>query len=228
MKIPPWILKLFLLLAIALGLLLGSPWLFTGYITPNMKGKAALKQAYQIHQALFAYAEGHDGHFPSNDYAGNSVTDSNTAFRQLFSADLIDTEDVFFVKGSAWHGKLTAPDLKIGTEETHFSEALSAGENHWSYVKNLTTDGDDINTPLLMDGGVLGHPGQWTADPTQLGGVWKGKFAITARTGGSVKVTDLGADLIVKDLKDGQLLDIFRAAYGTKPENCLNPLPPPP
>ncbi len=196
-----------------------------GKIMVDMKGKAALKQAYQIHQALYAYATGNDQSFPNEDPTGTAIEDANTAYRQLFVKDLIDNEGVFFVKGCAWHGRKSGPDGNRGTPADNFAEALAAGENHWGYVTGLTTDRDDTNTPLMMDGGIDGSPGVWSRDPKVPGGCWKGKFAITARTGGSVKVNDLvGADLVVKDKKDGQLVDIFSDAYGTKADNCRNPL----
>ena len=192
----------------------------------EMKAKSAMRQAYQIHQSLFAYASSHDQVFPNQTPDGGDFSDSNTAYRQLFVGGLMDDEKLFYVQGSAWHGKLTKPDGDMGTLANNFSQALTAGENHWGYVRNLTSDSSDSTLPIVMDGGMDGTPGRYTSDVKQRGGVWKGRFAITVRIGGSAKVNDISAnqDGTVKDKRGGVEVDIFSDAFGTNTADALNPM----
>ncbi len=192
----------------------------------EMKAKAASKSAYQIHQALFAYASSHDQLFPNTTPDGGEFNEANTAYRQLFVSGLIDDEKLFFVQGSAWHGKLAKPDGDIGALADNFSQALMAGENHWGYVRGLSSDSSDSTLPIVMDGGMDGTPGRYSPDVKQRGGTWKGRFAITVRIGGNAKVNDIStsADGTVKDKRGGLDVDIFSAAYGTNTADLLNPL----
>lgn len=186
----------------------------------EMKAKSAMKQAYQIHQALFAYAQGSDQVFPNEAPGGGTITASNDAYRQLFVKGLIDDEKLFYVQGCAYHGDKKT-DGDIGTAESNFEKAVGPGENHWGYVKGLASDRDDSTLPIVMDGGET--PGKWSRDPKAKGGVWKGRFAITVRIGGNAKVNDLDSTLTVKDKKDGTEVDIFSDTYGTVVENVVDP-----
>jgi prepilin-type N-terminal cleavage/methylation domain-containing protein len=191
----------------------------------EMKAKSAMRSAYQIHQALFAYASNHDQVFPNQTADGGDFSDSNTAYRQLFVAGLMDDEKLFFVQGSAWHGKMTKADGDLGTADDGFSQALSAGENHWGYVSGLASDRDDSTLPIVMDGGVDGSPGKYSKEPKDKGGVWKGRYAIAVRIGGAAKVYELNpSELTIKDKKSGSEVDIFSDAYGTNTANLLNPM----
>lgn len=192
-------------------------------IMVEMKAKSAMKQAYQIHQALFAYAQGNDQVFPNED-RGTTIADANSGYRQLFVKGLVDDEKLFFVKTCPWHGTRTAPDGDIGTIEDHYSKALEPGENHWGYVRGLVSDRDDTTLPIVMDGGTDGSPGKWSKVSREKGGVWGGRFAVTVRIGGQARVNDLEPDLTVKDKRNGNLVDIFTQEYGSEPQNALNPL----
>lgn len=189
----------------------------------EMKAKSAMRQAYQIHQALFAYASSSDQVFPSSTSDGGDITDANTAYRQLFVKGLMDDEKLFYIQGSAWHGT-KKPDGDMGTADDGYSQALTAGENAWGYVSGLASDRDDSTLPIVFDGGVDGTPGKWAKDPKDKGGVWKGRFGITVRIGGQAKVNDLNpSELVVKDKKNGSDVDIFSDAYGTNTANLHNP-----
>ena len=192
-------------------------------IMVEMKAKSAMKQAYQIHQALFAYASGNDQVFPNEDQ-GTTIADANAGYRQLFVKGLVDDEKLFFVKTCPWHGTKTGPDGDRGTQEDGFKKALEPGENHWGYVRGLVSDRDDSTLPIIMDGGTSSTPGKWSKNPKEPGGVWGGRFAVTVRIGGQARVNDLEPDLTVKDKRNGNLVDIFSTEYGSDPQAALNPL----
>ena len=193
-------------------------------IMVEMKAKSAMKSAYQIHQALFAYAQSNDQVFPNEDTQGTEVSDANAAYRQLFVKGLVDDERLFFVKTCPWHGSKTSPDGDKGKLEDGFLNALTGGENHWGYVRGLNSDRDDSTLPIVMDGGTSGSPYTWSQDAKVPGGVWKGRFAITVRIGGNAKVNDLTPAFKVEDKKNANNVDIFSTEYGSTPDNALNPL----
>lgn len=188
----------------------------------DMKSKAAMKNAYQIHVGLTAYANSNEQVFPNETADGGEPSTSNDALRMLFVKDLADDENLFYVQGSGWHDN-KKPDQDIGTSADNYAKALDQKENHWSYVRGLTLDRHSSTLPILMDGGAQGSPGKWTDDPMAPGGCWKGKKAVVVRIGGSSKVMDLNASFTAMEKKGGMEVDIFGTEYGTKSENCLNP-----
>ena len=144
------------------------------------RAKNAMKHAYMVHQALFAYAQTHDQTFPTGE------KNSNEALRKLFPEGLTPApeESWFFQPGSPWHGNLKAPDGIVGTKETGFAKALSRNENHFSYCSGYSTDRDDSTLPLIYD---EKYPG---ADTDQ----GKSKSGVVVRLGGNAKVIDLTSD----------------------------------
>jgi type II secretory pathway pseudopilin PulG len=112
------------------------------------QAKAMLKQAYEIHQALYAYANGNDGVFPIGEEW------SNNAYRKLFIAGVLDDERIFFVPGSATCSG-SKPDGELGTSANGYASAVAAGENHWAYATGLSSDRDDSSQPLVVDPGEL-------------------------------------------------------------------------
>ena len=205
----PVIIRRVVIFGIIVAGIFGLLWWWGPRIPVNMKQKSAMKSAYQIHQALFAYSTGHDGNFPTAEHT------SNEAFRELFKEGLVDDERLFFVKGSAWHGKATAPDGKIGNAADGFAEALGPGENHWAYTSGLSADRSDATLPLIMDG-FTDVIGTWCDDPKARGGIRSGRFQVTVGVGGNARVND-GA-------KEGQsILDRIKPVPGAK---LLNPDPP--
>jgi hypothetical protein len=189
-------------------------WWWGGKIRPEVKAKSAMKQAYAIHQALYAAAQDNvGGEFPSKNVDGAPCTTSNEAFRQLFIRGLIDDEKIFFVQGSAWHaGKKTDGD--VGDVENKFSKALEKNENTWAYVSGLNTVSSPVDTPIVTDGSSE-VPGVWGKDPSKKGGIWKGRFRIVVRVGGQAKVWD-----VPEVDRPIPLMDQIKAVPGAK---FLNP-----
>ena len=106
-----------------------------------MRERLAMKQVYQIHQALFAYAQSRDGAFPD----GKS---SNEAFRKLFQLGLVDDEKLFFIKARTGGGK--PPDGDIGTTDDGYAKALEPGECCFYYIRGGVADRSDPSRPIIL------------------------------------------------------------------------------
>lgn len=185
----------------------------------GMEVKEAFKAAWSIHQALFAFVSSHDQHFPTGEH------NSNEAYRELFKADLIDDERRFFVQGCPWHGGLSSTDGIIGDHSNGFAQALGPGENHFAYTSGLTSDCDDANIPIVMDG-FTDQLGTWGSDPKIHGGIWKGRYAITVRIAGNAKVNDLDANGHIVEVLNGKRQDLFDLLKSVPSAKLLNPDPP--
>ncbi len=160
--------------------------------------KLALRQLYQIHQACFAFASGHDQKLP----VGKT---SNEVFRKLFIAGLVDDEKLFYL--SKFGDKKGLPDGNYGNAASGYSEALEPGECNISYVNGLTTDRDDSILPLIF-AKITGEDGKI--------------YVIAVRIGGQARVYTT-EDGIVRDKRDGNEVDIFSEEYGTDPANIVLP-----
>jgi hypothetical protein len=188
-------------------------------ITLPMKAKSALRAAYQIHQALSAYAATHDQKFPTAEQT------SNDAFRELFRVELMDDEKLFFVQGSAWHGNLRRADGDLGTKEDGFALALAPGENHFAYTTGLTSDGSDGTIPIVMDG-FTDTVGRWSKDPKERGGVWKGQYQVIVRVSGAAKVHEPNDQGQVMEKRNGVEQNVLEFIKLTPGARLLNPTPP--
>ena len=143
---------------------------YTARISPEMRTKAAMKQAYQIHHALYAYAQGHDGAFPD----GKS---SNEAFRKLFQAGLLDDGKLFFIKPRIGGGKY--PDGDFGTTDDGYAKALEPGECCFYYIRGGLINGGDPSRPIIL---------------TKVGGSDGKVFTIVVRVSGQSRVEDPKAE----------------------------------
>ena len=160
--------------------------------------QVALKKLYQIYQCCFAYASGHDQHFP----VGKT---SNEAFRQLFIVGFVDDEKLFYITEIG--NKEGLPDGDRGNAASGFAKALEPDECNISYVSGLTSDQDDATLPLLF-AKISGEDGKI--------------YVIVVRIGGQAKIYTT-EDGIVLDKRNGQDVDIFSKEYGTDPANIVLP-----
>lgn len=119
---------------------------FSATVLSGLKAKAVMSNAYQIHQACFAYSQGHEQKFPD----GNSA---NEAFRELFRTELIDDEDLFFIRTK----NHSSPDKKIGNKADGFLEALAPGECSYYYVKPNPEENNPKRLLLFTRLGVQGR-----------------------------------------------------------------------
>ncbi len=215
-----------LLVALALVIILGTSSVF--YLL-HFLGRKSLERkvvitagsARTIHLLLVTWAEDHDGEFPTAHQF------SNEAFRELFKAGLVDTENLFAIRfpKDAWHknspsGDGSGPDNIIGTAPD-FSLALQRGECAYAYVSglNLASRG---SLPLLANA-FSESLGVYTKDQLHKGGVFKGTKGVWVTVGGSAKVGDLSPDFRILDLKDGKVTDVFSREWGTNPDDIKNP-----
>ncbi len=194
----------------------------------------ALSNAKQIGLACKLYATDNDGKFPSKTVVNSKpsttdVTDSNSAFAQLFP-DYLQSEQIFYLAKSAFTP--TTPDDQIDNplQSTPASKTLKAGENHWAYVTNL---GDTSNAafPLIADGFESAQSHKYVVDESQKGGVWKGKNAIVIRADISgavlrVKSTTLMVEGPNGGQQDGDIFTTSNASNGWLGQTNLvvNPL----
>ena len=171
--------------------------------TAQLKAKQnkAMQQAIGIGKALRTWSLDEDGAYPSGD-------DANMAFAQLFPE--LGKEQVFFVRGSAWHGTgrfKTGPDEQWGDEEEGGGgEALEAGENTWAY-NNLGDAEASANLPLIADG-FTSSVGTYAREKAELGGLWQGRSAIVVYCDSSGTVAKLNDNYKLVNKKAGNK-DVF-------------------
>ncbi len=82
---------------------------------------------------------------------GTGQASSNDYFRQLFMAQVTDSEQIFWVKNSPVASK-SPPDDKVAQGGVpQQNEILKAGDCHWAYIteQSQTSKG---SRPLILDG----------------------------------------------------------------------------
>lgn len=109
-----------------------------------------ISNARQIILALKLYASDHGSSYPdsaSTDGEGTEASDANTAFRQLFIEETIDSEAIFGCPISPYN-----PDGTIGSDDQK-TQALEQKENHWMMTKGLS-DSASGSIPLIMENSI--------------------------------------------------------------------------
>lgn len=133
--------------------------------------------ARQIFMALKLYAADNDGSYPSGQTA-------NEAFRELFSDQILDKEDVFGCPMS----EVGNPDGNIG-DSPDYQQAVERGENHWMMVRGLS-DSSSGAFPILFENALDSSQNpSWDptlAGTTARGRTWKGGKVIIATNDGAV------------------------------------------
>lgn len=193
--LPPVVLTILAVFLMPLLLYVGPQW----YVNKSVRNFA------NIQQVCLAYATAHEGDFPD----GKS---SNQALRQLFVAGYVDDERFF----SECDYPSTRPDGNIGNKANGFLEALAPGECPIHYVRGLTTEPKDSETPLLF-ARVVNFDGKI--------------YLVCARAGGNARAYGT-EDGDVIQVHNGRYVDIFSDAYlkenyGIEPQDILKPEGPP-
>ena len=98
----------------------------------------ALQNAKSIALALRLYASDHNGNLPSFTLQNGKpttipVTDSNTAFAQLFPT-YVQTEEVFWLKNSAFCSPAPPDEIEDNPPLDTPVNTLKSGENEWGYA----------------------------------------------------------------------------------------------
>ena len=170
-------------------------------------------QQRSIFSMLKAWAPDNDDKFP------NEPVDANANFRTLFKAGFLDDEKLFAVP-QANRGRADSPDNDIGNSPD-FLKALEPGELSTAYVSDLTPS-DDADLPILISG--IGPLTVWItgkeADPHW---TWKKSSVAVTFVGGLTEIFQPDKDGKVRKTKNGKMIDIFSAEWGTKPGNIRLP-----
>ena len=175
------------------------------YVPNSQYLSSCWKNFQAVEDSCDAYARAHDGRFPD----GKS---SNEALRQLFVAGYM-ADEKFFSDSDYPNSR---SDGNIGTQANGFLQALAPGECFMTYVRGLTRDQKDPQTPLFF-GQVVSFDGEI--------------YTLCARVHESVSHHST-ADGAVLEEHDGKLVDIFSDAYlkekyGIQPQDILKPEGPP-
>jgi hypothetical protein len=172
-----------------------------------------------IHMMLSDWADDHDGEFPTaRQY-------SNEAFRELFKARFVNTEQLFAIEGDPWHknspsGDGKRPDNHIGNGPD-YAQALTRGECAYAYVSGLNRKSDP-EQPLFANA-FSESLGVYTESKSHKGGVFRGEKCVWVTVGGSARVGDLSSDFRLLEKKNGKTVDVFSKEWGTNPDNIKNP-----
>lgn len=207
-----------LLVVVAIiAMLAGGAYLGYSAQLPRFQARQAATQAGVIHGWLITYANDRGGNFPEGDNA-------NQAFRELFKINAGATEKQFAIPGDAYH-KGTAngePDGDAG-RAPEYATALEPGENAFAYVSGLASS-DPARLPLIANG-FTSQTGVWSKNRNERGGVFKGKFGVICRVGGSSVAHELtDGEWTVKEKSDGQMVNVFTSGFDGVDFTVLNPL----
>ena len=164
----------------------------------NVSRVKAISNSKQLGIALFYFSDEY-GNYPgpktvdlinakypnhSFDLSGNS---SNAIFRQLFAAEITESEILFYAK--------TRDAIKPDNNISH-GEALKKGEVGFAYISGLSSK-DNPSTPITLTPLI---PGTTKFDPKPYGGK-----AIIGQLDNSARTYDINKDGHVYD-KDGDIL----------------------
>ena len=166
---------------------------FTGVQIKAAQTKA-LSNAKQIGLACKQYAVDNNGQYPSYTAASATtsspqpVTDSNSAFDQLFPAYLTTIQPFYLAKSGFTPAQLPDPSMQnIST-----NPPLPTKANEWAFVTGLY-DTSNSTWPLIADGFATVASHAYTNNETAPGGVWKGYQAIVVFCDDSAKVMKCNA-----------------------------------
>jgi len=192
----------------------------------------ALSNAKQIGLALKIYATDNSGIYPSYKLVAGPpivsgttlVTDSNTAFAQLFPQYL--TNETIFWLAKAVECNPAQPDNVIDNPLVVTPvNTLSKGENHWAYVPGLN-DTTNTSFPLLADAfNSVGADCLYTTNQAAEGGVWSGQKAIVilCDVSGSIQKVDPTQLYIYGPTGGAAQADIFATSASWIPNQPVNP-----
>ncbi len=195
----------------------------------------ALSNAKQIALALRLYASDNEGVYPTYTLKGGQptktvVTDSNTAFAQLFPT-YIQEERIFWMPKSAFCSPKPPDEVTDNPpRDTPVGHPQEGRKRNGAYVVGLNDSSNPV-VPLIADGFADPKAHTYTTDPTRPGGVWKGLTAIViyADSSGSVQKVNQATMTVVGPNGGGATNgDIFTTVNGDngwlKPENyVVNP-----
>ena len=171
----------------------------------------AVNNARQVKLALDAFAADHNGLYPNeklHEKYGTSGSSSNALLRQLFAAEVTESEKIFWVVDSSVAGK-KPPKGRVP------STPLALGVNHWAYAHGLSQNSEG-SAPVIFDPWETGtrrfHHKTWD------------KKAIVAQVDGSVRAMKLRlSDRTVLDSKDQDLFGASSDVWQDNPPDIRQP-----
>ena len=201
------------------------------FSTVQEKGQQtkALSNVKQIALACRIFATDNNGAYPSYTIAANKptstpVTDSNTAFAQLFP-DYLTNEQIFW-EPKAGYGA-TPPDNRYDNPApatSSYQYTLVANECSFAYVLGLS-DSSNSAFPLIADAFASQSSHTYTASENTKGGVWKGKKAIVAFVDASAQVmkVDQSSMTILGSPLGADLFNTSEANWLSSTQTAVNP-----
>ena len=196
----------------------------------------ALSNAKQIGLACRTFAVDNNGQYPTyvvstGSTTTNQVTDSNSAFDQLFPTYLT-TVSLFFQAGDNVFspGNQAPPDpILSGANAVAQADILPTRTNHWAYVTGQT-DTSNSAFPLIADGFASAGDHTYATTQTAQGGIWKGQKAIVVFCDDHAQVENVNSKLMVPRTQPNGTDDLFDTASGNwmtsgaTGNNVVNPL----
>ena len=160
-----------------------------------------LNDARNIYLGLYTWANDHNGKFPTTRTDGTNATNANEIFANLIP-DYVPSKHVFWIAQSGWCNT-KPPDEKLGPKPS-----LSAGENHFANITNLSPSSNP-QLPLIVDA-PTDQLGRYLSGRTVPGALWKGRQAVIVRVDGSARIEEV--DPITHQVMapiNGRLQNIF-------------------
>lgn len=191
---------------------------FTGVQIKAAQAKA-LSNAKQIGLCCKEFATDNNGQYPTYPAVQNAnganaqaqtsqtpVTDSNSAFCQLFPQYLQDISIFFQAKSAYTPQQLPNPNMSLmATSAPPFP--LTGKSNEWAYVTGLY-DTSSSTYPLIADGFAGGgNSTVYSPNENELGGVWKGLNAIVVFCDDSAHILKCDTSYHVNGSPNGNLFD---------------------
>lgn len=175
-------------------------------IQRKAKLNKSLQHAKQIGLALRVFAGDENGLYPQG-------ADANEAYGVL--VDEMETEKIFYVAGSRYHGDLSDANAKftrgpdnLWENSTPTGVALEPGENHYAYALGFT-DSTSARFPLIASG-FTSTPGTYAELLSDVGGVWEGKNCVVIYCDGSGEAPKLDrTSFKLIESRGGTDIDIF-------------------
>ena len=164
----------------------------------------------QIKLVMDSFAMDNDGVYPSEDtaefYEIQGSESSNDLFKQLFASGNINSEKIFWVKGSQVCNKAKPDDVTTIGGTFNQQETLQRGDVGFAYVEEQTNT-DNPSRPLVFDSPPTAQG--YDFDPE----LWD-KKAVVLRIDGSAKPERLNPNNKLMDGDNKELLKTSSEVWG--------------
>ena len=174
-----------------------------------------VSNAKQVKLTLDSFAMDNDGVYPSEDtadfYEIQGSSTSNDLLRQLFASGNINSERIFWVKGSQVCNRAKPDDTTTVSGKFNQQETLQAGDCGFAYVEEQTNT-DNPSRPILFNSPPTATG--LTFDPE----LWDQK-CVVLRIDGSAKPERLNPNNKLMDGDNKELLTTASEVWGSSTTN---------